>query len=165
MLQTKPNALSSVLLSTVIIFIFLSGCVSTQVASFITDCEISTPNVEGPTVIRAMERVTILSESGNTSVCANIDTGAGGSSVHDQLVESLGLQLREETMTITSVNGVAKRKLVDVTFVIAGKKIITKATIADRSRLPTPVLIGVRDLIGFLIDPSVPSALEAEEED
>jgi len=40
---------------------------------------------------------------------------------------------------------------VAVSFKLAGKKVKTVATISDRSRLKRPMMVGRRDLGGFLV--------------
>jgi hypothetical protein len=40
-----------------------------------------------------------------------------------------------------------------LTFWIKGKKIKTSAGVADRSKLKKPLIVGRRDLAGFLVNP------------
>jgi hypothetical protein len=49
--------------------------------------------------------------------------------------------------------GVQERKVINVTFWLAGRKIKTIASVADRSKLRTQLIIGRKDLAGFLVEP------------
>ena len=44
--------------------------------------------------------------------------------------------------------------LVPITFYLAGRKVVTKASIYDRQDMVHPILIGRRDLKWFLVDPA-----------
>ena len=57
------------------------------------------------------------------------------------------------TKKIKSSMGIDKRKVINLTFYLAGRKIKTVATVANRSSLKTPVIVGRRDLAGFLVKP------------
>jgi hypothetical protein len=50
--------------------------------------------------------------------------------------------------------GQEKRPVVEVVFWLGGKKIKTAANISDRSDLKRPMIIGRRDLQGFLVNPA-----------
>ena len=96
-------------------------------------------------------------ESGETrEVLAKIDTGAGYSSIDEDLAEDLGIDLDdpEDEVEIESANGEEKRPLVRVRIRIAGRPLDTRVTVTDRSELSKDVLIGSRDLDGFLIKPN-----------
>jgi len=59
-----------------------------------------------------------------------------------------------EAVFVYSSNGTALRIKVPLTFYLAGVRIKSAVTIADRSSLKYPMIIGRRDLKGFLIDPT-----------
>ncbi|CAA9454494.1 MAG: hypothetical protein AVDCRST_MAG14-1388 [uncultured Rubrobacteraceae bacterium] len=85
---------------------------------------------------------------------AKIDTGAGYSSIDEDLAEDLGIDLDdpEDRVEIESANGDERRPLVPVRIKIAGRSLDTRVTVADRSKLTKDVLIGSRDLDGFLVN-------------
>jgi hypothetical protein len=96
-------------------------------------------------------------EGGETrEVLAKIDMGAGYSSIDEDLAEDLGIDLDnpEDEVEIESVNGEEKRPLVRARIRIAGRTLNTRVTVTDRSELSKDVLIGSRDLDGFLIKPN-----------
>ncbi|MCA1716032.1 MAG: retropepsin-like domain-containing protein, partial [Actinobacteria bacterium] len=87
---------------------------------------------------------------------AKIDTGAGYSSIDEDLAEDLGIDLDdpEDEVEIESANGEEKRPLVRLRIRIAGRTLDTRVTVTDRSELSKDVLVGSRDLDGFLIKPN-----------
>ena len=107
-------------------------------------------------VIGFIEFVQCLSSEGDLyTVKARIDSGATKSSIDHKLAEKLGLTkkiLGEKT--IRNAHGSVRRKLIEVTIKIADKTITEKFTLADRTSMRFPVLIG-RNILkeGFLIDP------------
>jgi hypothetical protein len=110
-------------------------------------------------VILGEEELVELSarEGGETrEVLAKIDTGAGYSSIDEDLAKDLGINLDdpEDEVEIESANGEEKRPLVRVHIRIAGRSLDTRVTVTDRSELSKDVLIGTRDLDGFLIKPN-----------
>lgn len=59
-----------------------------------------------------------------------------------------------EAVFVYSSNGTTLRIKVPLTFYLAGVRIKSAVTIADRRGLKYPMIIGRRDLKGFLIDPA-----------
>jgi alpha-L-glutamate ligase-like protein len=109
----------------------------------------------GRKTVGAYEEVEVLGHNGKSEMIeAKIDTGADGSSIDRILAEELGLLDNENILYydyFSNANGRKKREVVGVTFVMAGRKIKTQVSIADRSRLRTKMLIGRRDLKQFAI--------------
>ncbi|MBA3064126.1 hypothetical protein FP803_01680 [Candidatus Woesearchaeota archaeon] len=86
---------------------------------------------------------------------ARIDTGARTSSLDMQLAVELSHSKILKTRVIKSASGVGLRPIIEVTIILAGKKIISNFTLADRSHMKYKILIG-RNIIRkekFLIDP------------
>lgn len=112
---------------------------------------------EGVKTVNVFEEVKIRAKSGKkVKVEAKLDTGAWRSSVDESLAEELGL-LEEDnilwTKKVRSALGRARRPVIHMTFWLKGKKIETSAGVADRSSLKKQLIIGRRDLAGFLVNP------------
>ncbi len=109
----------------------------------------------GRKTVGAYEEVEVLGHNGHSEMVeAKIDTGADSSSMDRVLAQELGLLDNENILYydyFTNANGSRKREIVGVTFVMAGRKIKTQISIADRSRLRTKMLIGRRDLKQFAV--------------
>mgnify|MGYP000243087601 CR=1 FL=1 len=102
------------------------------------------------------EVVEVFGSDGNsTKVIAKIDTGAGVSSIDVGLAAELSLGPLLKTEKVKSSLGVAKRAVVRAKITVKGKTIESNFTIADRSRLKFPLLLGKNSLrkLGFLINP------------
>ncbi|MCJ7804711.1 hypothetical protein MUP35_03205 [Patescibacteria group bacterium] len=112
---------------------------------------------EGIKTIKIWERVKIVSaDKQRVEVEAKIDTGAWKTSIDKDLAERLGALKASNvlwTKTYKSSLGEEKRQVINLTFYLAGRKIETIANIASRKNLRTPLIIGRRDLEGFLIKP------------
>jgi alpha-L-glutamate ligase-like protein len=110
---------------------------------------------EGVKTIHVWEEVKIVSSTGHKHVVkAKIDTGAWKTSIDKELADSLGLEKKSNilwTKEYKSSFGSEKRKVISIIFYLAGRRISTIANVADRSNLRTPLIIGRRDLEGFLI--------------
>lgn len=107
-------------------------------------------------VIGFLEWVHCKAKGGEDIVVkARIDSGATKSSIDQELVKTLrwGPVLGEKR--IRNANGVTTRKIVDGHISIAGKDVLEHFTIANRSNMKYPILIG-RNVLrrGFLIDPN-----------
>jgi len=112
---------------------------------------------EGVKIIGSKEEVKILAaDKKKISVWAKIDTGAWRTSIDKNLAKELGLLRKENvlwTKTIKSSLGKEKRPIIGLTFWLAGRKINTYAGVANRVHLRRPLIIGRRDLEGFLVKP------------
>ncbi len=111
------------------------------------------------TVIGREETVTVSNPSGKreVEVLAKIDTGADRSSIDTKIAKQLGINLESAKtikIKIASSLGEERRPVVDLTLEFAGRRITTEATVADRSDRSSAMLLGQRDLDGFLIDVS-----------
>lgn len=98
----------------------------------------------------------IISHNGEIKeVMAKLDTGAYRSSIDKRLARELGLTINEEKVFVKSASGKAYRPTTKLTFNLAGKKIVSTVSVADRSHLVFPMIIGRIDLQGFLIKPEL----------
>ncbi len=113
---------------------------------------------EGVKTLRIFEEVKVRNKKTGKKVKikAKIDTGAWRSSIDRSLARELGL-LEEDNVLwhkkVKSSLGIQKRPIIDITFWLKGKKINTTAGVANRKRLKYDLIIGRRDLAGFLVDP------------
>lgn len=105
-------------------------------------------------IVGDLEKVKVAGPQGAVELIAKIDTGADLSSIDAEVAKSIGLEpIFGDRKRILSTRGFEIRDTVRVTFVLGHRTISTLATIADRSRLSTKILIGRRDLGGFVVDP------------
>jgi hypothetical protein len=108
---------------------------------------------EANNVLHVVEKVTVIGPKGKKSVHAKIDTGAFRTALDASLVEELGLDAHHKEVRIVSGSGHQMRKTVRVTIRLRGKDIATIASYNDRAHMRFPMIIGRRDLKGFLVDP------------
>jgi alpha-L-glutamate ligase-like protein len=112
---------------------------------------------EGIKTIGPFEEVKIKGADGRKiTVPAKIDTGAFRTSVDRTLAKDLGLLSPDNVLwykRVRSALGREKRPMVYLTFWLKGKKIMTAAGVSDRSKLRKQVIVGRRDLAGFLVSP------------
>ncbi|MBI4285491.1 MAG: ATP-dependent zinc protease [Chloroflexi bacterium] len=105
------------------------------------------------TLIGSQELVRLITPKGEVEVVAKIDTGSAYSSIDESLARSVGLQPDAKKVTIITGEGRQERFTTKLTFMLDSRRINAEATLADRSNLSTPMLIGRDDLGGFLVDP------------
>lgn len=98
-------------------------------------------------------------------VLAKLDSGAYRTSIDKGLMQELDLPPREEKVYVQSASGKAYRPTVDLTFTLGGKTIHSLASVVDRAHLRFPVIIGRRDLKGFLLKPEYGEFAEEEKEE
>jgi hypothetical protein len=109
--------------------------------------------MQDKTVVGAVEQVTVFGTKGKRRVLARIDTGAQSNSIDQKLAETLGTGQVIKTTTVKSAVGSSERPVVMLDIEIKGRKLNGRFTIADRSKLKYPILIG-RNILknGFLVD-------------
>lgn len=109
----------------------------------------------GRKTVGSHEEVEVFGHNGKKEIIrAKIDTGADGSSMDRVLAEELGLLESDNILYydyFRNALGRKKREIVGVTFVMAGRKMKTQISIADRSRLRTKMIVGRRDLKQFAV--------------
>ncbi len=96
-------------------------------------------------------------------VLAKLDTGAFRTAIDKKLAIELRLPFTEKKVFVQSASGKAFRPTVSLTFELAGKTIKTVASVVERSHLKFPIIVGRRDLKGFLIEPDYGKYPEEDE--
>lgn len=115
---------------------------------------------EGIKTISTLEKVKVYKYKSKTKVevPAKIDTGAYRSSIDRTLAKDLGLLNKDNILwkdryEFRSALGSQKRPVISIKLILSGRKIKTAVSVTDRSKMKTMLLIGVRDLTGFLVNP------------
>jgi alpha-L-glutamate ligase-like protein len=112
---------------------------------------------EGIKTVGTKEAVKVVGATGKkTEVWAKIDTGAWRSSIDKTLAHDLGLTNEDNVIirkTFKSTLGKEKRSLISLRYYLAGRRVDTVVSVADRSKLRRPLIIGRRDLGGFMVKP------------
>lgn len=111
----------------------------------------------GKQIVDVHETVLVRSFNGErVPVRVKVDTGAYNTSIDIELAKQLGL-LKEENIVreqqFRSALGVDTRPVVDFIFWLRGVKIKTIASVSDRTGLKRQMLVGRKDLKGFLVNP------------
>ncbi len=111
-------------------------------------------------LLGVIEKITIYGGTKKKVVRAKVDTGAYRTSIDSDLVEELGLDPHHTLVRVRSGSGRQRRRTVKLRFKMKGKEIDTIATYTPRSHLRFPVIIGRKDMEGFLVDPtSIPEGV------
>lgn len=117
-------------------------------------------NDDNVKIIKSIESATIYGYKNNKVITieARVDTGATRSSIDKKLANSLGLLSKDNILwgnkfRYKSATGVQKRQVIGLKYTLQGKKIISSASVADRSKMKNKFLIGRLDMSGFLVKP------------
>ncbi len=112
---------------------------------------------EGIKKLHLWEDAKIIGVGGSSeTVNAKIDTGAWRSSIDRALAKKLGLLDKSNvlwTKKFKSGLGTQKRQVINLKYFLAGRKIVTIASVSDRTGLRTPLIIGRKDMTGFVVSP------------
>ena len=110
----------------------------------------------GRIIVNLTEPISLISKSGKLKkVMAKIDTGATRSSIDIKLATKLNLGPVIKSKIVKSASGNKLRPVIEGGVILAGQKIYSEFTLADRTHMKYAVLIGVNVLKqGFLVDPS-----------
>ena len=115
--------------------------------------------MDGIKTIKAVEEVKVLSGTlYKIPVLAKIDTGAWSSAIDKKFAKEIGILNKNKVLWYKkklSALGEEERPVIPVTFWLAGTKIKTDMTVADRKLLRYQILIGREDLQGFLVSPEI----------
>ncbi len=109
------------------------------------------------TVVGLVEKIMIRGQSGRSRIVAGrIDTGATKSSIDETLATELQVGPVVGTRIVRQAQGRQRRPVVHVKLRIKGRMVEGDFTVADRSHMRFPVLIGQNILSqDFLVDPSL----------
>ena len=112
---------------------------------------------EEKTVVGLVEKITLISSNGEAKeVEAKIDTGASKSSIDLKLASKLKLGPVIKSKMIKSAHGNKMRPVIEAEIILAGKRMKSEFTLADRTHMKYDALIGINTLKhGFLVDPSM----------
>lgn len=121
---------------------------------------------EGVRTISAVEQITIKGRKPDKKrykVMAKIDTGAWRTSISERLAKDLELLTPDNILwskKVKSSLGMQERPVISVTFWISGRKITTPASVAKRMTLKYQMIIGRKNLKGFLVEPAIKDDLQ-----
>ena len=108
-------------------------------------------------VVSVFDQVALKTFQGKrTNVKVKLDTGAYSTSIDRKLAEKMDLLNPKNVImekSFKSALGEQMRQIVGVNFRLKGIKIKTVASITNRGHLDYQMIIGRRDLKGFLVDP------------
>jgi len=110
----------------------------------------------GQTVLGIIEPVQITDGSGQQhSVMAKIDTGAYRSAIDSTLAAKLNVHTKIiDHKKYRAGLGRQERPIIELTITLRDHTLNTQVSLIDRSHMKYDVLIGRRDLKGFLVDPT-----------
>ncbi len=113
-------------------------------------------------VLSIVEPITISNNGLIKQYNAKLDTGAYRTSLDYSVVKEMNLQILPQKFWAVSANGRQEREAVKLNYNLAGKRVTTTATVAKRTHLRFPIIIGRRDLRGFYVDPNLSAQKEVE---
>jgi alpha-L-glutamate ligase-like protein len=112
---------------------------------------------EGIKTINFREVVKLIDAKGNKiDLPVKIDTGAWRTSIDKELAKNLGLLSEKNILWRKVVKGSLGREnrpVISLKYYLAGRLIKTISSIADRTNMKVKMIVGRRDLAGFLVKP------------
>lgn len=111
---------------------------------------------EGIKTISVWEDITLRVKGKRITVPAKVDTGAWRTSIDKDLAKKVGLLETKNilwTKKVRTATGKEDRSVINLEYTIAGRRVSTIASISTRSHLRVPIIIGRKDLSGFVINP------------
>jgi len=122
---------------------------------FGADIEQEIEETSGKTVLGLIEPVTIFDAGGKPhTVMAKIDTGAWRTTLDETLAQQFNLHNNiVDRQSVAGALGTQQRPIIELTLSIRDRNLKTRAFIVDRSHMKYNMIIGRRDLTGFLVDP------------
>lgn len=123
---------------------------------FGNDVDQEIEDISGRAVLGIEEPITVFAATGEAHpVLAKIDTGAWRTTLDSALAEQW--KLHHPIIDQSHVRGALghdTRPIVEIALKLHGRLIKTNASLADRGMMKYDMIIGRRDLKGFLVDPS-----------
>ena len=109
---------------------------------------------EGEIAIGVWEKIKLLGIGKRQIVDGKIDTGAWRTSIDQALATDLGLMAPNNvlwTRKVRTTRGLEERPVIYLRFYLGGKLIKTYASVTSRAHMRVPIIIGRRDLAGFVV--------------
>lgn len=112
-------------------------------------------DISGRTVVGITEDINLFDAEGTPHpLTAKIDTGAWRTTIDEGIAKQLGIERPIlEHRFVRGALGRQERPIIAVSLQLKGHPIKTNVFVADRGHLNFPMIIGRRDLKGFLVDP------------
>lgn len=123
---------------------------------FGADIEQEIEDISGRTVLGIEEEITIQdSENTEHKILAKVDTGAYRTTIDETLAKKLNLHDPViEHREVRGALGIQTRPVVSLTMQVRGRTVKTEAFLADRRHMNYDMILGRRDMKGFLVDPN-----------
>lgn len=123
---------------------------------FGSDIEQEITDISGRTILGVEEEVTIYDQQGQPHrLLAKVDTGAYRTALDDNLAKQYGLDKAIiDEKSVRGALGQHLRPIAELTFKLRDSMLKTNASLVDRSHMNYRMIIGRRDLKGFLVDPT-----------
>lgn len=110
-------------------------------------------NIKVKKVIGSKETIQVFDDKGEKhEITAKIDTGAWRTSISEELARKFGLEKHIYYKKVKSSLGSETRPIIELIFVLKGKKIKTEVFSTNRENLRFDMIIGRRDLKDFLVE-------------
>lgn len=111
--------------------------------------------ISGRRVIGINEPIEIMDKDENKHLTvAKVDTGAYRTTICKTLAEKLGLDKTIGYKKTRSATGTEERAIINLSFIMDKRLVVTEAFTADRREMKYDVIVGRRDLKRFLVDPA-----------
>lgn len=111
--------------------------------------------ISGRKVIGVNEPIEILDSQGEKHpTMAKIDTGAYRTSVCESLAKQLDIDKIVRYKKVRSALGAEERPIIELSFRLDKRLVITEAFLANREELKYDIIVGRKDLKRFLVDPA-----------
>lgn len=120
------------------------------------DIEQEITDISGRMILGVEENVTIIDSAGAShSIMAKVDTGAYRTTLDKSLAEKYNLHTAVVAhKDVRGALGEQTRPVIELSMLLRERLVKTQAFITDRSHMNYDMIIGRRDLKGFLVDPA-----------